>query len=228
MRRKHWSWFSFNNLIDLLKPTGPSKPEHYGLIFPHAYWKVSWQLNPLPSAFGPTVAQQTFQGLTGRKPSVRFPENISYLKLIYPFSCSWECGLVFRELLYFIYSLKDIATQMWTYVKKMSWRGSVTDFPLLEQMIILFCCLSGAMVTSMTWDLLFRLKSNYRNLTYQTLIECLPSMEDKKVNEILAFLKRTHIRVPKTRPGVGKLPKGKYFRCCGPHGSCCKDLTLLL
>lgn len=220
MHRKHRSWFSFNNLIDLLKPTGPSKPEHYGLISPHAYWKVSWQLNPLPSAFGPTVAQQTFQGLTGRKPSVQFPENISYLKLIYPFSCSRERGLVFRELLYFIYSLRDIATQMWTYMKKMSWRVSVTGFPLLEQMIILFCCLSDAMVT--------RLMSNFRNLTYQTLIECLPNMEDKKVNGTLTFLKRTHVRVPRTRPEVGKLPNGKYFRCCGPCGSCCNDLTLLL
>lgn len=54
MRRKYWSWFSFNNLIDLLKLTRPSNPGHHDsfLHTPAEYI----QLKPLPSVLGPLAA----------------------------------------------------------------------------------------------------------------------------------------------------------------------------
>lgn len=65
----------------------------------------------------PTACTQSYSHMAGlsradsTEPSVRLPEKSSSLGLFYPFRGSQEHGLVRRESLYFIYPLRDAATQ---------------------------------------------------------------------------------------------------------------------
>lgn len=153
MWRKCWLWFSFNTSIDLLKLIGLSKPGQHGLTSLQTCWgglltaELHCHLHVVlsdPAGLPRLVGMELL--------SAPFPENISYLRFIYPLKllpatrpCS--SGIISFYLFYKRYGNTDVNS-----FGKVSQRVTVTGFPLYELMSILLWCLSGAMATSMTWD----------------------------------------------------------------------------
>lgn len=117
MQGKCWLWFNFNNLIDLLKPTGLSKPI-MGSLFCRPAERLLTAGPSCPCVWS-DCSPAAFQGLRLRKPlRAQFSETSPTWDFICPFSRSWQHGLVLQSHMIFIYSSKDPAIQIWTYLQK--------------------------------------------------------------------------------------------------------------